>query len=108
TAMEGRFLVLQGVECRPSVISLCGAVPAVALVAVGSASRAQPLALLRAEGGQWQFQQDSVACQRLEVDLVAVERIGLLEVAVLFEQLAHGGMNLTPGCADAAPALPFP
>jgi hypothetical protein len=108
TAMEVGFLVLQDVERRPSRIGWCDAVPAVALVAVGSASRAQTLTVLSAEGYQRQFQQDSVARQWLKVDLVAVQRIRLLEVAVLFEQLPHAGPDLSLGWPEAPPTIPHP
>jgi hypothetical protein len=83
-------------------------VPAVAFVAVGPASRAQTLTDLGTERRQGQFQQDSVACQWLKVDLVAVQRIRLLEVAVLFEQLPHVGPDLPLGRSEAAPAFPYP
>ena len=61
-----------------------------------------------AQRGERQGEQDGVADQRLEVDLVAVEQVGLALGRVALEHLADLGDGLAPNLAQAAAALPDP
>src|SRR5689334_6358096 len=72
-----------------------GCARAGALVAVDPAVGAQTQALLSAEGRLGQLEHDSFARQRLQVDLVVVERVGL--------PLLVGGLEHLPDLALQAP-----
>src|SRR4051812_40339667 len=98
----------QRIQHRPPRVHRHSGVAAVTLVAVGPAFGAEALAVLRAEGRQGQLEQYSVARQRRQVDLVAMQRIGLLAVAALLVELAGVRVDLAGDSAQAAPALPDP
>ena len=99
---------IQVLESRPPGIGVVSLAPATALCEGRPTHGAQPLAILAAQRYQREFQEHGVACQRLQVHLVAGKRIDLLAVGVRFEQLPHCGSNLPGGRAEAANALPHP
>src|SRR5205085_267662 len=76
-----RLTASEGVERCPPGVDRLGLARAARFVAVDAADRAQPEAPLGAEGNLGQLQQHSVARQRLQVELVPTERVGLLGVS---------------------------
>ena len=85
TAMAGCSSGIGGVQSSkreraqrvPPGIGRVGVAVAVGLVAVDAAHRAQPGAILAAQRRRGQIEQHGVAHRQLEVDLLALERVGL-------------------------------
>jgi hypothetical protein len=104
-ALEVFFL---GTAMVISPLILRGGAPTGPLVQLGSARRAKPAAALLAQRRLGQTEQYRVAHQRLQVELVAAEPVGLEVIGVFLVQLAHLGLELASDRFQAAPALTDP
>src|SRR3954447_20980678 len=98
----------QLVERVPARVAYFKAMTAVDVVAVGAAFGAETGAVEAAQRCQGELQQERLADQRFEVELVAFDGEGVVVVRLRLVQLPDAHLEAAPGRAQAATAGALP